>query len=93
MREEKIGFGIFIRVGVSLLPILFGFTLPAMIWCSFHIAMSYIAFGPLTSLVSSLCAICISMFFHGLFGADLQIEGLFMALQSIFCAAACRRRL
>ena len=89
MREEKIGFGIFIRVGVSLLPILFGLTLPAMIWCSFHIAMSYIAFGPLTSLISSLCAICISMFFHGLFGADLQIEGLFMALQSIFCAAAC----
>lgn len=89
MREEKLGFGIILRIGVSLLPLLFGYSLPAVIWCSFNIAMSFIICGPLTSVVSSLCAICISMFFCSFFGEGAKLEGLFIALQAIFCAAAC----
>ena len=89
MREEKLGFGIIFRIGISLLPILFGYSLPAVIWCSFSIAMSFIVYGPITSVVSSLCAVCISMFFCGFFGEGAKLEGLFIALQAIFCAAAC----
>lgn len=89
MREEKLGFGIILRIGVSLLPLLFGYGLPAVIWCAFNIAMSFIVFGPLTSVVSSMCAVCISMFFCGFFGEGAKLEGLFIGLQAIFCAAAC----
>ena len=89
MREEKIGFGIILRIGLSLLPILFGYGLPAVIWCSFNITMAFIVFGPVTSFVSSLCAICISMFFCGFYGEGAKIEGLFLALQAIFSAVAC----
>lgn len=89
MREEKLNFGIIIRIGISLLPLLFGYSLPAVIWCAFNIAMSFIAYGPMTSFVSSLCAVCISMFFCGLFGEGAKLEGLFISLQAILCAAAC----
>ncbi len=89
MKQEKLGFGIILRIGMSLIPILFGMSTPAMIWCSFNIAMSFIVFGPLTSVVSSLCAICISMFFYGIYGAGAKLEGLFLAIQSILCAWAC----
>lgn len=89
MREEKLGFGIILRIGVSLIPLLFGYSLPAVIWCAFNIAMSFIVYGPLTSIVSSLCAVCISMFFCSFFGEGAKLEGLFIALQAIMCAAAC----
>ncbi len=89
MREEKLGFGIVFRIGICLLPILFGYSLPAMIWCSFNLVMSFIVFGPLTFTVSSLCAVCISMFFSGFLGEGQKVSGLFLALQSVFCAGAC----
>ncbi len=90
MKKEKLNFGIIFRIGISLLPILFGMGIPAMVWCSFNIAMSYIVFGPLTSFVSSLSAICISMVLYGFAGGDgAKIEGLFLALQAIFSAFAC----
>ncbi len=88
-REEKINFGIILRIGLSLLPILFGMTLPAMILCAFNIAMSFVVFGPKTSIVSSMCAICISMFFCSGYGNGAEVEGLFLALESILCAYAC----
>ena len=89
MRQEKLNFSIILRIGMSLLPILFGMTLPAMVWCSFNIAMTFIVFGPISSFVSSLCAICISMFFFSSYGAGAQFHGLMLALEAILCAAAC----
>lgn len=89
MKEEKLNFGIILRIGLSLLPILFGMPFPAMLWCSFNIAMSFIVYGPLTSLVSSLCAVCISMFFSGLFGEGAKLYGLYLALEAVLCAGAC----
>lgn len=89
MKEEKLNLGIILRIGLSLSPILFNLPFPAMLWCSFNIAMSYVACGPLTSVVSSLCAVCISMFYCGLFGDGAMIYGLFIALEAIFCAGAC----
>lgn len=89
MREEKLSFSIILRMGLSLLPILFGMPFAAMIWCSYNIAMSFIVIGPVTSVVSSLCAMCISMFFYGFYGEGAKIEGLFLALEAILCAGAC----
>lgn len=89
MREEKLGFGIILRIGISLLPLLFGYSLPAVIWCAFNITMSFVMYGPLTSFVSSLCAVCISMFYCGFFGEGAKLDGLFIALQAVLSAAAC----
>lgn len=86
MREEKLNFGIIIRVFVSLLPILFGMPTLAIILCSYNLAMSFMVFGPLTALVSSLCSICISMFLGGSYGPGAELSGLVWALQAIFCS-------
>ncbi len=86
MREEKLNFGIIIRVFVSLLPILFGMPTLAIILCSYNLAMSFMVFGPLTALVSSLCSICISMFLGGSYGPKAELSGLVWALQAILCS-------
>lgn len=89
MKEEKLNFGIILRIGLSLLPILFGMPFAAMLWCSFNIAMSFIVYGPMTSLVSSLCSVCISMFFFGIYGEGAKVYGLYLAIEAILCAGAC----
>ncbi len=87
MREEKLNFGIIIRVFVSLLPILFGMPTLAIILCSYNLAMSFMVFGPLTAFVSSLCSICISMFLGGSYGPSAELSGFVWALQAILCSA------
>ena len=89
MREERLNFGIIVRVLISLLPILFGWNLVAMIMCAYNIAMSFIICGPLTALVSSMSAVCVSMFLHGMYGEGAKLDGLFLALEAILCAAGC----
>ena len=86
MRKEKLNFGIVIRVFVSLLPILFGMPTLAIISCAYNLAMSFMVFGPLTALVSSLCSICISMFLSGSYGPAAELSGLVWALQAILCS-------
>ncbi len=90
MRQEKLGFGLVIRMLVSLIPILFGMPIIAVLLCAYNLVMSYVVFGPLTGTVSSLCAMLISMLLYGFsFGNDAQMTGLFMALISILCAVGC----
>lgn len=90
MRQEKLGFGVIIRMLVSLIPILFGMPIIAVLLCAYNLVMSYVVFGPLTCTVSSLCAMLISMLLYGFsFGDGAQITGLFMALISILCAMGC----
>lgn len=89
MREEKLNFGIIIRVFVSLLPILFGMPTLAIILCSYNLAMSFMMFGPLTAFVSSLCSICISMFLGGSFGPTAELSGFVWSIQAILCSAGC----
>ncbi len=89
MRDNKLDLGVVLRTGLTLLPILFGMPFPAMLWCSFNIAMSYVAYGPITSFVSSLCAVCFSMLFSGIYGESAKLYGLFIALEAILCAWAC----
>lgn len=90
MRQEKLGFGVIMRMLVSLIPILFGMPIIAVLLCAYNLVMSYVVFGPLTCTVSSLCAMFISMLLYGFsFGDGAQITGLFMALISILCAVGC----
>ncbi len=90
MRQEKLGFGIIRRMLVSLIPILFGMPIIAVLLCAYNLVMSYVVFGPLTCTVSSLCAMVISMLLYGFsFGDGAQMTGLFMALISILCAVGC----
>ncbi len=88
MKENKLRLSIIFRIGISLIPILFNMPLPAMIWCSFNIAISFIAFGPVTSIVGSLCAICFSMSFFSMYGEGAKLYGLFLSLEAILCAYA-----
>ncbi len=90
MRQEKLGFGLIIRMLISLIPILFGMPMVAVILCAYNLVMSYVVFGPITCTVSSLCAMGISMLLYGFsFGDSAQMTGLFMALISILCAVGC----
>lgn len=98
MRQEKLGLGVIIRMLVSLIPILFGMPIIAVLLCAYNLVMSYVVFGPITCTVSSLCAMLISMLLYGFsFGGSAQMTGLFMALISILCAVGCmqciRRRI
>ena len=89
MRKEKLNFGVIIRVIVSLIPILFGMPTLAIISCSYNLAMSFIVFGPLTALVSSLFSICVAMFFGGSYGEAAELTGFVWAIQSILCSVGC----
>lgn len=90
MRQEKLGFGIIVRMLISLIPILFGMPMAAVILCAYNLVMSYIVFGPITCTVSALSATLISMLLYGFsFGDGAQTTGLCMALISILCAVGC----
>lgn len=89
MNEERINFGIVIRTALSLLPLLFGLSAPAMVLCAYNIAMSYIICGPMTAIAASLCTVCLSMVLCGTFGAAGQLAGLYIGIQALLCGAAC----
>lgn len=89
MHKEKLNFGIILRIIISLFPILLGMPTVAMVFCAYNITMSFLVFGPLTSFVSSLCAVCISMFMCGIYGGGAMLQGMFLALESVLCAAGC----
>lgn len=89
MKEERINFGTILRIGLSLLPIILGLPVPAMVICSYNIAMSFLLCGPITCLVSSLSAICLSMLFYGIFGALGELQGLYLGVEAVLCALAC----
>lgn len=89
MRHERVNFGLFLRIGISLLPIIFGMPSFAMVFCAYNIAVSFLLSGPLTCIISALASVCISMFFFGSFGEGAKIQGLFLSLEAILCAAAC----
>ena len=90
MREDKLSFGILIRVFVSLLPIMIGMPSVAMIICAYTIAMTFIAVGPMATVVSSLTAVAAAMFLssgsHGELG---ELFGLSIGLQAVLCAVGC----
>lgn len=89
MREDKLGFGILIRIFVSLLPILFGMPSVAMIICAYTIAMTFLTAGPKATIVSSLTAVAASMFLSSFFGAAGEHFGLSLGLQAVLCATGC----
>lgn len=89
MREDKLSFGLIIRIFVSLLPILFGMPTVATIICAYNIAMTFIAVGPLATTVSSLCAVAAAMFLSSSFGVEGELAGLVLGLQAVFCACGC----
>ncbi len=89
MNRDKLNFRVILRIGFSLLPILFGMPTIAMVICAYNLAMSFVFCGPLTAFVSSLSAVCISMFFCSSYGVGAQLQGLFLAIEAILCAAAC----
>lgn len=89
MRQERLNIGLFFRIGISLLPIIFGMPTVAMVFCAYNIAISFILCGPLTSVVSALSSVCISMFFFGIYGEGAKVQGLFVSLEAVLCAAAC----
>lgn len=86
MQREKINLGTVLRIGISLLPILFGLPTLAVVFCAYSIGMSFLMCGPMTGIVSSLCAICISMFFCKGYGESAQLQGLFIGLEAVLCA-------
>ena len=89
MRKNIINFGVIIRVCISLLPILFGMPTIATVFCAYNLAMSFIAFGPVTALISALSAVCISMLFGSAYGPMTELSGLVWGIQAILCAAGC----
>lgn len=89
MREDKLNFGILIRVFVSLLPILLGMPSVATIICAYTIAMTFITAGPMATFVSSLTAVAAAMFLSSSFGAAGELLGLSLGLQAVLCAMGC----
>ncbi len=88
MREDKLNFGILIRIFVSLLPILFGMPTIATIICAYTIAMTFVTAGTISTIASSLCAIAATMFFSS-FGAGGELYGLTIGIQAVLCAIGC----
>ncbi len=89
MREDKLSFGILIRIFVSLLPILFGMPSVAMIICAYTIAMTFVTIGPMATVVSSLTAVAGAMFLSSSFGAAGELFGLSLGIQAVLCAMGC----
>ena len=90
MRENKLNFGIIIRIFLSLLPLLFGMPTLATIFCAYNIAMTFIAFGPLPTVVSSLTAVAAAMFLaSSYYGVEGEVSGLVFGLQAVLCATGC----
>lgn len=89
MRQEKVSFHIIWKILVALLPILFGMPTVAMVICAYNIAMTILCIGPVTAIVASLSAICISMFFCGTYGETAKLQGLFIGLEAALCGIMC----
>ncbi len=89
MRQEKIGFGVIVRVFISFLPLLFGMPILSIIMCAYNISMSFIVFGPLSAFVSALSSICIAMLIGGTYGASGELSGLVLALQAVLASLGC----
>jgi len=89
MRENKLNLGLIIRIFVSLLPILFGMPTVATILCAYNIAMTFIAFGPLPTVVSSLSAVAAAMLLASSYGVEGELSGLVLGLQAVLCALGC----
>jgi len=89
MREDKLNFGVIIRTFVSLLPVLFGVPLLAIITCAYNIVMSFVVFGPLNAVATSLCSVCISMFIGEFTGAGGELYGFVIAIQAVLAAIGC----
>lgn len=89
MREDKLNFGVIIRSFVSLLPVVFGFPFLAIITCAYNIVMSFIVFGPLNAVTTSLCSVCISMLIGEFTGANGELYGFVIAIQAVLAAVGC----
>lgn len=89
MRENKLNLGIIIRIFLSLLPILLGMPTIATIFCAYNIAMTFIALGPLATIVSSLSAVAAAMFLAASYGVTGELLGLVIGLQAVLCALGC----
>ena len=89
MRQERVNFHIIWKILVALLPILFGMPTVAMVICAYNIAMTILCLGPVTALIASLSAICISMFFCGTYGETAKLQGLFIGLEAAICGCMC----
>lgn len=89
MREEKINFSIIIRIAMSLIPIFLGMPTIATIVCAYNIAMSLILIGPMTCLISSLCALFLSMLFCGFIAIGGEVQGLFISIEAILTGVVC----
>ena len=89
MRKERLNFGVVLRTIVSLLPTIFGVPTLAIITCSYNIAMSFMVFGPLTALATSLCTVCFSMFIGAGVGAGGELTALVIGLQAVLSALGC----
>lgn len=89
MRNEKLNFGVIVRVFVSLIPILLGMPTLATIFCAYNIAMSFFILGPVTAIVSALCSIGISMLLATSYGPAGEISGLVWGIQAVLAAAGC----
>ncbi|MBR1969955.1 MAG: DUF2232 domain-containing protein [Clostridia bacterium] len=83
MKQERINFSIILRIALSLVPIFFGMPTVAVVLCAYNIAMTITLIGPVTTLVSSLCAVCFSMFFCGLIAPGGELQGLYNALEAV----------
>lgn len=89
MRKERLNFGVVLRTIVSLLPMFFGVPTLSIITCSYNIAMSFMVFGPLTALTTSLCTVCFSMFIGAGVGAGGELTALVIGLQAVLSALGC----
>ena len=88
-KNERVNLGAVIRVLLALIPIIFGMPTVAMVFCAYIISMYFLTCGPLTFIAGSLCSVVISMFLYGTISETGQLDGLFLAAESILCALSC----
>ncbi len=87
MREDKLNFGILIRIFVSLLPILFGMPTVAAITCSYTVAMTFLTGGIVSTIACSLTGIAAAMFLSSSsYGEGGTLMGLMIGVQAVLCA-------
>ena len=89
MRKEKLGFGVILRAFISLLPLMFGMPVLAVITCAYNIVMNFIVFGALSAVVSSLCTACIAMVMGEAMGMSGVLSGLALSVEATLAAAGC----
>ena len=86
MRNEKLNFGVIIRVFISLIPLLLGMPSLSGVMCAYNILMSFVVFGTLSAFVSSLSAVLIAILIGQFYGNAGAYSGLTTALQAVFCS-------